>query len=213
MQMGRLIWDFAERTRDLSVMSDHHHFNNVRTVWVFCVFVDTSVAGKSNVKSLPKVEQDSFREDSKTDNSAVVWIKTTANTAVVFSIHPSGCSTDRSKVVRLLQFFFVRQQFHMAFVLPLFVLHFSFFSCLGKAVLRYCGIFWVPSFIILRLACVRKYFFSRSCADSVKQIEEQQKPWFNHTTMLTELELNLSYIDLWYNFSYPGEIAESAVPV
>ena len=113
MQMGRLIWDFAERTRDLSVMSDHHHFNSVRTVWVFCVSVDTSVAGKSNVKSLPKVEQDSFREDSKTDNSAVVWIKTTANTAVVFSIHPSGCSTDRSKVVRLLQFFFLRQRFHM----------------------------------------------------------------------------------------------------
>ena len=38
---------------------------------------------------------------------------------------------------------------YVAFVLSLFVPHLSFFWCLGKTVLRDCGIYWTLSFIFL----------------------------------------------------------------
>ena len=58
---------------------------------------------------------------------------------------------------------FVRRWFHMwYFVLSLFVSHLSFFSCLGKAVIRDCGISWESSLIYYTfLVCysARQVFF------------------------------------------------------
>ena len=63
------------------------------------------------------------------------------------TFYTSSFSTDCSKAVPLLQFFFVGASVasYMAFVLPLSVPHLSFFWCLVKGVLRHCGISWVSS--------------------------------------------------------------------
>ena len=60
-------------------------------------------------------------------------------------------STDCSKAVPLLQFFFVCASVvsYVAFVLSLFVSHLSFIWCLGRAVLRDCGVSWVSSLIFM----------------------------------------------------------------
>ena len=64
------------------------------------------------------------------------------------SLSPSV--VDMSKMVPLLQFFFVRRVSYVAFVLSLFVPHLSFFWCLRKAVLRDCGIPWLSSNTFLK---------------------------------------------------------------
>ena len=60
-------------------------------------------------------------------------------------------ATDRSMVVPLLQLFCVYASvfLYVTFDKSLSVPRLSVFSCLGKAVLRYCGISWVPSLIFL----------------------------------------------------------------
>ena len=66
-------------------------------------------------------------------------------------LSPHKFSTDCSKEILLLQFFFVCSSLvsYVAFVLSLFVLHLSLFWCLGRAVLHGCGISWVSSNIRL----------------------------------------------------------------
>ena len=60
-------------------------------------------------------------------------------------------STDRSKAVPLLQFFFVCASVvsQVTFVLPLFVLYLSFFWCPWQVVLCDFGFYWVSLFILL----------------------------------------------------------------
>ena len=52
-------------------------------------------------------------------------------------------STDHFNVVSVLQLF------HKWFFASLFVIHLSFFWCLGKPVLNKCGTSWISSFIVL----------------------------------------------------------------
>ena len=65
---------------------------------------------------------------------------------------------DRSKTVPLLQFFFVRATVasYVTFVLSFFLFHISTsFWCLGKAVLRDCGISKVSLHIFLLFLCTK----------------------------------------------------------
>ena len=65
---------------------------------------------------------------------------------------PFNVPTDHSKVVSLLQFFFVRLRFHIwNYILSVFVPPFSLFSCFGMDMLRHCGISGVNSFVLFCL--------------------------------------------------------------
>ena len=59
---------------------------------------------------------------------------------------------------------------YMAFDMFLFVPHFYIFQCLGRVVLRDCGISWVSSFIFFLLAFVFTISFCKGFYSKMKEI-------------------------------------------
>ena len=105
---------------------------------------------------------------------------------------PSNFPPDCSKAVRLLQFVFVYMYAsvvsYVVFVLSLFVPHFSFFLCFGRAVVHDGHISWVSShiYVVLVVAC-RVWACPPTMDISVCKKFKFSVSLFNHTSIVCKL--------------------------